>query len=124
MMQMKPLGYFDWIVLIFCSGIGLFHVTGIFISMDISPWWRHLLFGGICFFIGYAWLKRLIILPYFIGALFLQQCTTHGVSIVKTFQNERVFDWKSILILLLLLILLIKSILSHRLNRNRKPLAI
>ena len=118
---MKPLGYFDWMVLILCSGIGLFHVTGMFISMDISPWWRHLLFAGICFFIGYAWLKQLPILPYFIGVLFLQQCTTHGASIVERFQNERVLDWKSILILLLLLILFIRLILSRRFNR--KPLA-
>ena len=119
---MKSLKYFDWLLLIACSSIGLFHLTGVFIKVDNSPWGRHLLFTGICFFIAYAWVKQFKILPWFIGVLFIQQCTTHGVSVVKTFQNEGNIDWKSITILLMLIVLFIRLILFHR--PHKKPHAI
>jgi uncharacterized membrane protein YfcA len=111
---MRPLNYFDWFVLSGCLAIALFHITGIFVTFDISPWWRHLLFACICWFIAYAWIKQFAIQPYFIALLFIQQCTTHGVSVIRTWNDQHKIDWKSVVILLLLIILFIRSLTNKK----------
>lgn len=106
--------------------IAVYHVIGIFYTVDGSPAWRHGIFVCINLFCVYGILNRP---KYFILIVFLllvQQCYSHGQRMVKMWAAQQRIDWVSVFVLVLLLIALICLIEDQRqksLRANRADTA-
>jgi hypothetical protein len=96
----------------------LYHLTGIFYTINAAPGWRHLLFVIINLFCVYGVLKRPGYFTWFFGALLVQQYYSHGFYLLKLWNEQQRIHWISVLDLVLLPIVLV-CLIDDRRNRKR-----
>ena len=85
----------------------IYHAAGLFIKINESPIWRHLLFVGINLFCVYGFLKRPKYFVYLFVLLLIQQYYSHGTDLVHLWNDQKQIDWISFFDLLILPIVLI-----------------
>lgn len=98
---------------------GLYHLANLFYKMDESPLWRHLLFIVITMFCMYGFIKRPPYFVYFMAALFLQQCYSHGTFLFDLWTKTRQVHWISVFDLLLIPIGLICLIEDNQIKKRK-----
>ena len=78
----------------------IYHLAGVFFSINDSPAWRHALFVIIDLYCVYAILKRPPYIRWLALVFFLQQSYTHGSYMIKLWHDEKQIHWISLFILL------------------------
>jgi len=96
----------------------LYHLTGVFYTIDATPGWRHILFVIINLFCVYGVLKRPAFFTWFWGVLLVQQYYSHGLYLLKMWHEQQKIHWISVADLLLLPIVLV-CLIEDRRNQKR-----
>jgi predicted membrane protein len=78
----------------------IYHCIGIFIKINSSPVWRHILFIIIGIISIYGLLKRPGWFVWFFLVLTIQQLYSHGGDLLWHWNHEQRVDWISIAVLI------------------------
>jgi len=85
----------------------IYHMAGLFVRINDSPIWRHLLFVDINLFCVYGFLKRPKYFVYLFALLLIQQYYSHGTALVQLWLDKKEIDWISVFDLIILPVALI-----------------
>jgi len=96
----------------------LYHLTRVFYTMDASPRWRHIVFVIINLFCVYGVLKRPAWFTWLLGVLLVQQYYSHGLFLLKMWNEQQKIDWISVADLILLPIVLVCLIEDRRSQKH------
>src|SRR5258706_13107416 len=92
--------------------IAVYHLIGVFYSINSSPPWRHFIFACVCLFCGYGFTKRPKYFVYFFFALVAQQYYSHGSSLWSQWFRYAKIDWISLALLTSMSIILYNLIVD------------
>ena len=81
----------------------LYHFVGIFYQFDKSPPWRHAIFVAINLICIYGFIKRPKYFFYFLLALLIQQCYSHGTYLWNMWMEQKKIHWLSVIDIVVLI---------------------
>jgi len=98
----------------------LYHLTGVFHTIDGTPVWRHVLFFIINLFCVYGVIKRPLYFTWFFAILLVQQYYSHGLYLLKVWDEQQRVHWISVFDLVLLPIVLVCLVEDRKGSRKAK----
>lgn len=106
-----------WVFRLFafsCIVAACYHVAGLFVALNGSPLWRHVLFIAIDVGCAIGFLKRPPWFTWLFGALAVQQCASHGSALLRTWSNGHRISWLDGLVVFFVLFATICLVLAPR----------
>jgi hypothetical protein len=92
----------------------IYHLVGLFIHVNDSPFWRNLLFVVINSFVAWGLLKRPSYFIYLFILLMIQQIYSHGSDLINLWNDHHKLDWLSLLVIVILPVMLVFLIIDRK----------